>query len=280
MCWSGQASALLASFGYTCSFFEFKKMVHLREKLSDTHGLRGIAIFYFSLMETLQATNYLYLYTPGKINSLLAFLGYAHVCFQPIFISLMMLSMISKVRRQIWMPVSMICATISSIALCSMLIINESLPGCFADHCIPVENMNQLFDISVFLTKSIGCGLHDFLAYRGNWHIAWQWVLNGCSFLVYIYIFTVFILPLFYGAFLAVTTALLFGPVFSTLLSDNPDEFGAIWCLIAIALVSSIKIPAWERIVTVKHDSWRQTLDTCFELFRQWRTSFYINLHL
>ena len=280
MCWSGQASTVLAVFGYTCSFFEFKKMAHLREHLSDTHGLRGIGIFYFSLMETLQATNYLYLHTQGKINSLLALLGYVHICFQPFFISIVMLSLIPKVRRKKWMKISMVCSTISAIAMASRLLINDSLPGCFSCHCIPIEHMNQLLHLSTFATKTTGCAQHNFLAYRGNWHIAWQWVLNGCSPLVYTYWFTVFILPLFYGAFLAVVTSTLFGPIIAILSSDNSDEFGAIWCLIAIALVSSIKIPAWERITSVKHESWTQTFEAFFKLLRQWRTSFYINLYL
>ena len=280
MCWSGQASTVLAVFGYTCSFFEFKKMVHYRERLSDTHGLRGIGIFYFSLMETLQATNYIYLHTPGKMNSLLALLGYVHICFQPFFISIVMLSLIPKARRTLWMRVSMICSTISAIAMSSRLLINDSLPGCFSCHCIPVEHMNQLLHLSTFATKTVGCAHDKFFAYRGNWHIAWQWVLNGCSALAYTYWFTVFILPLFYGAFLAVVSSTLCGPVIAIFSSDNSDEFGAIWCLIAIALVASVKIPTWERILTVKHESWRQTFQAFLRLCRKWRNSFYTNVHL
>jgi hypothetical protein len=280
MCWSGQASTVLAVFGYSCSFFEFKKMIRYKETLSDTHGLRAIATFYLSLMETLQATNYLYLHTPGKINSLLALLGYVHICFQPFFISLIMLSLIPKARRKLWMRVSMICSTISAIAMSSKLLINDSLPGCFSCHCIPIEHMNQLLDVSIFATRDIGCAQHNFFAYRGNWHIAWQWVLNGCSALSYTYFFTVFILPLFYGAWLVVMSSLLCGPIISIFSSDNPDEFGAIWCLIAITLVASIKIPAWERILAVRHESWRDTMQAGLSLLRKWRASFHINFHL
>lgn len=259
MCWSGQASACLAICGFTGSYFEYRKMKKKQQVWNDTYGLRAVGIFYFSLMETLQSVNYLALDTPGSFNSICALLGYLHVCFQPLFICLMNLSLIPKKRRQYWMKYVLICSTITSVALLSRLVVSPSLPGCFAQYCTPVTSMSSIMNLSVHLTKTVGCSSTSFLSYPGDWHIAWQWIQNNCSFLVFTYMFTAFILPCFFGLFICVCSYTLCGPVISIMSSTNPDEFGAIWCLIAIALVSALKIPPWERFISVKHESWADT---------------------
>ncbi|KTD43090.1 DUF5765 domain-containing protein [Legionella parisiensis] len=279
MCWSGQASACLALFGYTGAFFEFRKMRKYQQRWNDTNGLRGITIFYLSLMETLQAVNYLVLNTPGFFNSLCALLGYLHVCFQPFFISFMYLSWLPKKRRMYWMKYAMFFSAISAIALLSRLSTSHSLPGCFSQHCTPVVSMESLLNLKTQFGHTIGCAKTSFLSYRGDWHIAWQWVLNNCSYFVFTYYFTVFVFPCFYGVYLAVLASSLYGPVASIFLSTNPDEFGAIWCLIAIGLVSSVKIPILDKFFTVTHESWKDTWEAMFLRLNKLHKSFYVDFN-
>lgn len=275
MCWSGQASASLALLGYTGAYFEYRKMRKHQEGWGDKHGLRAITTVYFSLMETLQAVNYTVLDTPGFLSSLFSLLGYLHICFQPFFISFIALSFIPKKRRDYWMKYVLFFSTVSALALLSRLLVNTPLPGCFSRGCTPVITMDSILNLKVLFMKTIGCSNTSFLSYHGDWHIAWQWVLNDCSVLIAAYFFTVFILPLFYGVYLAVISYTLFGPIAAILLSNNPDEFGAIWCLIAIGLVSSVKIPAWERFVSVKHVSWKDTWIATFLLINKLHQCFH-----
>ena len=259
MCWSGQASAALAVFGYTGAYLEYKKRCKYHQKWNDTYTLRAASIFYFSLMETLQAVNYTVIDAPGLLNSFCSLLGYLHVAFQPFFTNFMMISLIPKKRREYWMKYVLFFSTISALAWLSRLVISPSLTGCFAEQCSPVISMDSLLNLTIFCSKTVGCSQTSFLSYHGDWHIAWKWVLNNCSLGVFPYIFAVFILPCFYGTYLTVILLILCGPGISIFLSTNPDEFGAVWCLIAIALVSSLKIPALEKILTVRSDSWKET---------------------
>lgn len=278
MCWSGQASATLAILGFTGAYLEYRKMHRYGQQWNDKYGLRAVANFYFSLMETLQAANYTVLDAPGFLNSFYSFLGYLHVCFQPLFISFMTLSLIPKQRCDYWMKYVLFFSTISAVCLLSRLIINPSLPGCFSCHCSPVPSMDSLLYLSTHFSKTIGCTHTSFLSYHGDWHIAWKWLLNNCSVAVYSYIFTVFMLPFLYGTYLTVITYTLCGPIASIYLSTNPDEFGAVWCLIAIVLVSTIKIPAWERILTVRYEAWNETVKHTLLWMNQLQKNFGRNL--
>ena len=259
MCWSGEASACLAVLGYTSSYFEYRKKKKLQQCWNDVYGLRAMGIFYFSLMETLQAVNYMVLDIPGFFNSLFSFLGYLHICFQGFFVSFMTLSLIPKKRRDYWMKYALFSSTVTAIALLSRLVVSPSLPGCFAQYCTPVPSMYSILNMKTHLTQTVGCSSTSFLSYPGNWHIAWTWVLNNCSFLIFTYLFTLFTLPCLFGVYYCVIAYILLGPIASIMSSTNPDEFGAIWCLISIALVSSLKIPPWERFLRVEHESWADT---------------------
>ncbi len=257
MCWSGEASAVLTSFGFAGAYFEFRKMRRANEVITDTHGLRGICIFYFSLMELLQAVNYTVLDTPGYLNALFSKLGFLHITFQPFFITFCCLSLIPKQRRAYWFKYAILFSSISAFSFLTRFIIHPSLPGCFGSHCEPVKHSLDLFNPLIYLTKTCGCSKTAFISYPGDWHIAWQWVLNNCAFTEYFYIFTSFILPLFFGAYRAVIGYTLCGPVLAIFLTSNPNEVGAIWCLFSIAIISFLKIPIIERFVTVKHVSFK-----------------------
>lgn len=261
MCWSGEASASLAILGFSGAFFEYRKMKKHQQGYLDKYGLRCVGIFYLSLMETLQAVNYTVLYTPGFFNSLCALLGYMHICFQPIFVNLIYLSLITEKRKEYWFKYVMICGVISAIALLSRLFTSPYLPSCFINQCTPVAPDENFLHLVIMLKKTVGCTHDNFMSYRGDWHIAWKWPLNGCNPIYFTYIFTVFILPIMYGATLPIIMTTLLGPVSTFFLTINPDEFGAVWCLFAIGLASSVKLRPWERMITNPHDSWQGSID-------------------
>lgn len=275
MCWSGQASTIIATLGFTGSMLEFRKMVKHKQGFRDTYGLRGITILYFTLMEILQAVNYYTLYTPGQLNSLFALLGYVHISLQPFFVVVCSLTMIPVERRKRWIKPSIIFSSTCCLIMLSRLIIDDRLPGCFANRCIPVTQMDDLMNVLIHFKKTVGCSVAGkFYSYRGEWHIAWQWALNACSYLHYAYYLSVFIFPCFFGVFVTVLAYTVAGPISAILSSNNPDEFAAVWCLFSIACISSIKIPAWERMCTVNHSSWKESWDTWSDTITKIHKSF------
>lgn len=275
MCWSAEASVSIALIGYAVTYSEYRKMRKHQQPWSEQYGLRGIATFYLSLMETLQAVNYTVIDTAGFWNSFYSLLGYVHISFQPLFVSLFCLSFIPKKRRVYWMKYALFFSMLSAVVFLSRLVISPSLPGCFSRHCSPVISMDSLLSLNVFFTKTVGCAKTSFLSYPGDWHIAWQWVLNNCSALEYAYFFTVFVLPCCYGAYLCVLSFALCGPIAAIFLSNNPDEFAAIWCLITMGFVGSLKIPIWNRMITVQHESWRDAWHSMHRRLNQWHRRFH-----
>lgn len=81
----------------------------------------------------------------------------------------------------------------------------------------------------------------------GDWHIAWEVPLNdlwapirhltGWAVEFPAYMFSVFILPLFYGMWRFVIFQFFAGPFISSYLTSNPNEIPAIWCLFSIGLL-------------------------------------------
>ena len=51
------------------------------------------------------------------------------------------------------------------------------------------------------------------------------------------YLLSVFVLPLFYGAWRLVIFHAVLGPILAAFLTDNPNEMPAIWCLFSVGLV-------------------------------------------
>jgi hypothetical protein len=81
----------------------------------------------------------------------------------------------------------------------------------------------------------------------GTWHLGWQvpyfdtwapllgaWLNSAFDFPAYL--LAVFVLPLVYGAWRWALFHALFGPGLAMLLTDNPNEMPAIWCLFSIGL--------------------------------------------
>lgn len=227
MCWSGEASAVLAVAGLGITAYLIK---------SGEKRELWLVLFYFTLMELLQAITYIYINQCSlTTNKMLTLLGYIHIGFQPIFINMLAMHFIPQaVKNKISPYVYGICWSgaaiymlkaypFSNTALCSVG--TETFCGPFA------------------------------CSYKGNWHIAWQLPLNNllsnplvtlwnASFLnglhAKIYFLNSFALPILYGSWRVILLSFLLGPFIAFFSTNNINEFSAIWCLYSIGLCCTI----------------------------------------
>ena len=267
MCWSGEASTILATIGFVGAALEYKKAIakdpttSLSEVDTDgylsRHRLRALTLGYFTLMELLQAVNYIYLDDPGPMNAMGSFLGWFHISFQPILTIWFVASFLPKKRLKYWFIKVTVISTIASIMFLLKGIINPSLPGCFAIQCTVG---NGVLD-TLMGNGAIGCSsTMEFRSYPGDWHIAWQWAMNSCGYFATAgYTFVAFILPIFLGGYRIMIYGFVMGPLLAYFLTGNPDEWAAIWCLLSIGFLIIVKTPVIERFMTVKHESWKDT---------------------
>lgn len=231
MCWSGEASGVLAAAGFgTAAYVAWK---------GESKEL-WVPLTYFAAMELLQAATYIYIdQCDLPPNQILTLLGYLHIAFQPFFANMVAMYFIPeqvKQRIQVW--VYTLCA-VSAIAIMIKL-----YPFAWAGKCvIGVEGF---------------CG-DQACSVSGDWHIAWQLPLNGLlshdispfrwfeftyGLHAIAYILAAFLLPVIYGSWRFVGFHYLVGPWISDLLTSDPNEYCAVWCLFSIALcVSVIKTP-------------------------------------
>ena len=110
MCWSGEASGVLAVVGLSTA-------AYLAIKKGESKEL-WIPLTYFALMELLQAVTYIYIdLCDNPSNQILTFLGYIHVAFQPFFVNMVAMYFIPvSVKLKIRTTVYTICA-IGSLAM-------------------------------------------------------------------------------------------------------------------------------------------------------------------
>ncbi len=229
MCWSGEASAVLAAVGFgTASYVAYK---------GESKEL-WIPLTYFACMELLQAATYIYInLCDAPPNQILTLFGYLHIAFQPFFANMVAMYFIpEEVKRKISTVVYSLCA------VCAVAILVKMYPFAWAGHCIEgIEGFCGPTTCSV----------------SGDWHIAWQLPLNGLmsdypdnpfgfryGMHAFAYILTAFVMPVIYGSWRFVGFHYLVGPFISDILTSNPNEYAAVWCLFSIALcVSVIKTP-------------------------------------
>lgn len=229
MCWSGEASGVLAAVGLGTAVYVARK--------GESKEL-WIPLTYFALMELLQAATYAYIDlcdTPQ--NQILTLLGYLHIAFQPFFVNMVAMYFIPvRIKKKISTTVYSICA-IGSIAM-----LMKMYPFGWAGSCI--------------IGTEGFCG-PETCSVSGDWHIAWQLPLNGLmsghldylpgfvwGLHAFTYIVVAFYLPVIYGSWRFAGFHYLIGPLISDLLTDDPNEYAAVWCLFSIALcMSVIKTP-------------------------------------
>lgn len=227
MCWSGEASTVLAAVGIgATAYAAYKKQP----------AALWIALGYFSLMEVLQAFTYSVInQCELPSNQIATLFGYLHITFQPFFVNAVALHFVPEgVRKRIATPVYGLCFAGAIFTLLQIF------PFDWAGRCDPSRPL---------------CA-ERLCSTRGNWHIAWEVPTNGIGnwfvqwgFRPMIdgfpgYMLPAFALPLLYGSWRLVLYHFLLGPFIAQLTTDNHNEWPAIWCLLSIGiLILVIKTP-------------------------------------
>jgi hypothetical protein len=235
MCWSGEASAVLAAAGIgTTIYAAYKK----------EPAPLWIALGYFSLMELLQAYTYSVInQCELPSNQIATLFGYLHITFQPFFINAVALYFVpAEIRKKITIPVYSLCFIGAIFTLIQLY------PFDWAGACDPLRP----------LCADRLCSV------RGNWHIAWEVPTNGIgNWFVTLgfrptsdgypgYLLSAFALPLVYGSWRVVTYHYLFGPFIAQLSTDNHNEWPAIWCLLSIGILMLVVKSPLRRWLHVK----------------------------
>jgi hypothetical protein len=223
MCWSGEASAVLASAGLGTTAYA----AYRREPSAV-----WMPLGYFALMELLQAFTYSVIDQCGlPANQIATLVGYLHITFQPFFINMVSMHFIPNgVRSRIAPSVYALCFVSAIIMLLQLY------PFAWAGQCDP----------STPLCGTRLCSVH------GNWHIAWEVPTNGmCNAFADrwahgfpSYVIAGMLLPILYGSWRWALFHLLLGPWLAALTTDNIHEWPAVWCLLSIGfLATALKTP-------------------------------------
>ncbi len=239
MCWSGEASAVLATVGICTTLYAAYK----REPAP-----LWMALGYFSLMELLQAYTYTVIdQCAMPSNQVATLLGYLHITFQPFFINALSLYFIPKAVAQRVAPWAYGVCFLSAIFMLIQL--------------YPFEWAGQCGEGRIMCAQQL-CSV------SGNWHIAWDIPTNGIGNNMWVdltfgfpsYILAAFIVPLLYGSWRITIYHYLVGPLLALSLTDNLNEWPAIWCLLSIGILLLVvktpirkymhvkRWPLWKRI--------------------------------
>jgi hypothetical protein len=182
-----------------------------------------LTLGYFTLMEALQATGYAVVDqcgTPG--NRTVTLLSYLHIAFQPIAVNAFGMAIAPRpvpprLRRAVY--------AFAALASAAMLL-----------RLVPAEALGQC------RTGDVLCGPRLCLV-SGSWHIGWEVPLNdvprllGLPFQFPAYLMAVFVLPMVYGAWRFAMFHAVAGPILASMLTGNPNEMPAIWCLFSIGII-------------------------------------------
>ena len=223
MCWSGEASTVLAATGIAGAAYSALK------KNPEPLAL-WVCLLYFASMEALQAVAYSVLnQCDSPLNQMMTMFGYLHITFQPFFINAVALYFMPKKSAKIIAPWVYGACFISAIAMLIQL-----YPFNWAGHCA----------LGRPLCGDVLCTV------RGEWHIAWLLPTNGIgNSLVdnaylgrgYVsYPLTAFLLPSLIGSWRFTLFSYLAGPFLAGLTTSNINEWPAVWCLFSIGLVLAI----------------------------------------
>lgn len=156
-----------------------------------------------------------------------------HICFQPFFLNMLALHFIpAPVRRKI-SPYVYGASLVGAVIFMLRLYVFEWAGGC----AIGWEPLcaDRLCSVS------------------GSWHIAWEVPSNGLSWTLLGYFAPVFFLPILYGAWRCTLYNILAGPLVAALLTNNINEWPAVWCLMLVGLLLLGYIAPVRRIFYVRH---------------------------
>ncbi len=225
MCWSASASVAMVAVGGVAAGVAYAR--------GEPRAI-WLTIGYFTLMEGLQASGYAVVdQCSDPANRAITWASYLHIAIQPIMINAFAMALApvalspSKQRRVYGLS-----------ALASLVLLIQAMPIAAFGPCDPASHL---------------CGAVTCLI-SGDWHIGWRLPLNGLfntwpdtSALLTpfpAYFLAVFLMPVFYGAWRFALFHLAAGPVAASLLTTNPHEMPAIWCLFSIGIVVISLSPA------------------------------------
>jgi len=223
MCWSGEASFAVATFGaFAAGYAKY------RGKSWD----RVIPPLYFCIMEALQGFGYKYINRCElEPNQLVALLSYVHICFQPIFTSMLILSFVEKGEKRNFY---------------SKILYGSTFFGTF----VLLMNMFDITGLIHCISGTPLCG-EDVCTYKGSWHIAWRIPLNNLDTRYYFsYFIPAIIVPVAIGLYVFPTYHMFTGPVLSFFMSNNPNERPAVWCLLSEFILLTLYLPTFEKFIT------------------------------
>lgn len=228
MCWSAEVSVGMVGLGAAAT---------LVTALRGEPRAIWLTIGYFTAMEALQAAGYAVLDDcTNPTNRMVTLLSYLHIVFQPFAVNAFAMAIVARAvpartRRAVWA----ICAASAAIMLAQL---------------VPLEALGRCRPGEVLCGPAL-CTI------SGEWHLGWEVPLNGMfssvppilgvSLQFPSYLVAVFLVPLVYGAWRFVLFHAAFGPILATLLTDNPNEMPAIWCLFSIGLLLVGLSPAIRR---------------------------------
>jgi len=237
MCWSGEASTVLATVGVSGALYA----AYRREP-----GALWGTLLYFALMEALQAYTYTVINQCSlPSNQIATILGYLHIAFQPFFINAISLHFLpEKISERVSKPAYALCF------LSAIVMLVQLYPFNWAGACEPGRALcaQRLCSVS------------------GNWHIAWDVPANGIGnwtdahFLTgyFSYSFVAFIVPLIYGSWRFTLYHFIMGPFMARVLTNNLNEMPAVWCLLSIGfLLIVIKTPVRQMLYVKSWPLWR-----------------------
>ena len=218
MCWSESASVAMVGIGGVATVATAAR--------GEPRAI-PLVLGFFTAMEALQVGGYWVVDDcQSTANRNVTILSYLHIALQPLFINAFAMatapSELSRgVRRVVY----------GLAGLATLILLMRLVPFSWTRQC-PIGDPL--------------CGA-AFCTVSGNWHIAWEMPLNdmwrslGLPFVEVVpfpsYMLAAFALPLVYGAWRFVLFHLAAGPILASLLTDDPNEMPAIWCLFSIGIV-------------------------------------------
>lgn len=218
MCWSVEASIAMVGIGAAATA--------VTRHRGDPPAI-WLTLGYFTLMEGLQVAGYGVVDNCGDpANQAVTVASYLHIVFQPFFINAFAMELVPvQVKRRCRLWVYVACA-VSALIMLAQLIPSDRLASCLPGSALCAER---------WCTVS------------GDWHIAWEVPYNGLMVWVDAllgfhpgfpsYLVTAFLVPLAYGAWRFVMVHAVTGPVLAYLLTTNPNEMPAVWCLFSIGIL-------------------------------------------
>lgn len=215
MCWGAAASVAMVAAGAAGTAVTLRR--------GEPKAI-WLTLAFFTFMEALQAAGYAVVDQCGTLpNQTVTILSYLHIAAQPLFVNAFAMAIaptaVSAGMRR-W--VFLLAGTASALLVLRL---------------VPVEAFGQCASGEVL------CG-PSWCLRSGEWHIAWEVPLNGLPtylgipFQFTAYVLSVFLLPLVFGAWRFVAFHALAGPIMAVLLTQDPNEMPAIWCLFSIGILA------------------------------------------